>query len=325
MLEVKNILVPVEIHENAAPVVTWAALMARAAGSRLTLLHVNEAVEPLKTRLAFQSGGYLEQTTVAQWRTQYEQTARAELERLAERLCAGVSVNTMLLEGRAHVAILGSLDTTACDLVVMGTHGRPWYQQVLLGSTAETVLRASPVPVLVVHNVVPTQRPPRLRRLLFPTDFSTAGRQGEEWVRYLVAHGAEEILLVHTVENPLLDVYDPDKAEIDLRRIMEDSRQHPPRSAKPFWDHAHQVAHARLSVLRQQLLGAPFRVSQAEVMVGEGPAAEDILKAAEQKSPDLIVMATHGRTGVRRLLLGSVTEKVVRAASCPVLAVPSRE
>jgi nucleotide-binding universal stress UspA family protein len=46
---------------------------------------------------------------------------------------------------------------------------------------------------------------------------------------------------------------------------------------------------------------------------------------AEQKSPDFIVMATHGRTGVRRMLLGSVTEKVIRAASCPVLAVPSRE
>jgi len=121
-----------------------------------------------------------------------------------------------------------------------------------------------------------------------------------------------------------LDLYDPDKAELDLRRIMEESRQHPPRSAQPFWEHAHQVAHAELSVLRHQLLGAPLQVSQAEVMVGEGSAAEDILRVAEQKRPDLIVMATHGRTGVQRLLLGSVTEKVVRAASCPVLAVPSR-
>jgi nucleotide-binding universal stress UspA family protein len=48
-------------------------------------------------------------------------------------------------------------------------------------------------------------------------------------------------------------------------------------------------------------------------------------KLAENESPDLIVMATHGRTGVRRLLLGSVTEKIVRTAPCPVLAVPSRE
>jgi nucleotide-binding universal stress UspA family protein len=132
-------------------------------------------------------------------------------------------------------------------------------------------------------------------------------------------------MLVHAVENPLLDVYDPDKAEIDIKRLMEESRQHPPRSAQPFWDHAHQIAHAKLSVLRQQLLGAPYHVAQAEILIGEGPAAQDILKVAEQKSPDLIVIATHGRTGVRRFVLGSVTEKVVRAAPCPVLVVPSKE
>ena len=324
MIEVKNILVPVEIHENAAPVATWAAMVARATGSHLTLLHVNEAVEPIKTRLAFQGGGGLEPATIEQWRTQYEQTTLMELKLLAEQCCTGVSVDTVLLEGRAHAAILEFVKTTACDLVVMGTHGRPWYQRVLLGSTTEAVLRVSSVPVLIVHNTIPTQPAPRLTRVLFPTDFSPASGAGEEWIGYLVTHGVEEILLVHTVENPLLDVYDPDKAEIDLRRIMEESRQHPPRSAQPFWDHAHRVAHAKLSAVRQQFLGAHFQVSQAEVLVGEGPAAEDILKVAQQKSPDLIVMATHGRTGVRRLLLGSVTEKVVRAASCPVLAVPSR-
>ncbi len=324
MRQVNNLLVPIEIHESAVPVVTWAALMARVTGSHLTLLHVNEAIEPIKTSWAFQSGGSREPTTVEQWRAQYEQTARMELKRLAERFCTGVSVDTMLLEGRAPAAILEFLSTTACDLVVIGTHGRPWYQRVLLGSTAEAVLRASSVPVLIVHNTIPTQLAPRLTRALFPTDFSPASRAGEEWIGYLVAHGVEEILLVHTVENPLWDVYDPDKAEIDLRRIMEESRQHPPRSAQPFWDHAHRVAHAKLSALRPQFLGAPGQVAQVEVLVGEGSAVDNILRVTEQKTPDLIVMATHGRTGVRRMLLGSVTEKIIRAASCPVLAVPSR-
>jgi nucleotide-binding universal stress UspA family protein len=57
--------------------------------------------------------------------------------------------------------------------------------------------------------------------------------------------------------------------------------------------------------------------------VREGPAAQDILRVAEEKNVDLIVMATHGRSGVQRLVLGSVTEKVIRATSCPVLAVRS--
>lgn len=109
-------------------------------------------------------------------------------------------------------------------------------------------------------------------------------------------------------------------AEIDLRQIMEESRQHPPRSAQPFWDHAHRVAHAKLSLMQQQFLNTR---AQVELVVQEGPAAEDILRVAEEKNVDLIVMATHGRSGVRRLVLGSVTEKVVRAAACPVLAVRS--
>jgi nucleotide-binding universal stress UspA family protein len=101
---------------------------------------------------------------------------------------------------------------------------------------------------------------------------------------------------------------------------MEESREHPPRSAQPFWDHAHRVAHAKLSTLRQQFLGVH---AQVEMIVREGPAAEDILRTAERRQVDLIIMSTHGRSGVRRLLLGSVTEKIIHSAPCPVLAVRS--
>ncbi|MBI3300482.1 MAG: universal stress protein [Deltaproteobacteria bacterium] len=323
ILQVNNILVPVEIHENAVPVVTWAALLARTLASRLTLLHVNESLEPLKARPAFQGGGVPgTTTTVEEWRSVYAQDARLELARLVEQCCTGLPVETVVLEGRAHRTILEYVEQTPHELIVMGTHGKPWYQRLLLGSTAEAVLRAASLPVLIVHNTAATQNPPRLKSLLLPTDFSAASTRGEEWALGLAEHGVEEVALVHAVENPLLDVYKPDTAEIDLRKLMEESRQHPPRSAQPFWDHAHRVAHAKLSLLQQQFLGAHVQV---ELLVGEGPAAEDILKVAEAKHVDLIVMATHGRTGVRRLLLGSVTEKVVRAASCPVLAVPSSE
>ena len=165
----------------------------------------------------------------------------------------------------------------------------------------------------------------RLTRLLFPTDFSAASAAGEEWARTLASHGVKDIVLVHVVENPLLDVYEPDTAVFDLRRLMEESRQHPPRSAKPYWEHAYGVAQEKLRSLRQQLLGAPVHASQVDIQVSEGPAAESLLAIAREKAPDVIVMATHGRTGVRRLMLGSVTEKVIRTAMCPLLAVPSKD
>ena len=321
MPQVNHILVPIEIHEHTTPVVTWAALLARALNSRLTLLHVDESLEPLKHKPVV-NGREIPGTdlTADEWRSSYAQGARLEFTRLIQQFCTGVSVETVLLEGRAHATILDYLEKTPCDLVVMGTHGRPWYQRIVIGSTAETVLRTSTLPALIVHNTADRQSSPRLKRLLLASDFSVGSMSSEAWALQLVTHGVGEVILVHAVENPLVDVYEPDKADIDLRKIMEESRQHPPRSAQPFWDHAHRVAHAKLSLMRQQFLGAH---AQVELVVQERPAAEDILRVAEEKDVDLIVMATHGRSGVRRLVLGSVTEKVVRAAACPVLVVRS--
>jgi nucleotide-binding universal stress UspA family protein len=321
MLRVQHILVPVEIDKNAVPVVQWAVLLAQALDSRLTLLHVNEAFEPLEQRPAF--GDSLRHSTATEvWQRHYEHAAWLELASLVEQYCTGVTVETLLLEGRAPQRILGHLEKTPFDLLVMGTHGKPWYQRLLLGSTVESVLRATAVPVLVVRNTAATPKPPRLKTLLLPTDFSLSGTVGEEWGLLLAAHGVEKVTLVHVIENPLLEVYNPDAAELDLRKVMEESRHHPPRSAQPFWEHAHRVAQAKLTLLRQPLVGAH---RQVEVQVRDGSAAAEILTVAGSEEPDLVVLATHGRTGVRRLLLGSVTEKVMQTASCPVLAVPSRE
>lgn len=319
MPQVDHILVPIDLHDNAEPVVAWAALMARAFRSRLTLLHVNEIVEPLKHHPVAQTEPLLGPTeNIDAWRRAYTQSAQAAFARLTTQYCDGLSVATTIIEGRASISVLQYLDTHPTQLIVMGTHGRPWYQRVVIGSTAETILRSAPCPTLIVRNVEKADVLPRLKTMLLPTDFSESGMVSEEWALQLAEN--KEVILLHAVENPLLDVYDPDHAEIDLRRIMEESREHPPRSAQPFWDHAHHVAHAKLATLRQQFLSMR---AQVEVMVREGPAAEDILHTAERRQVDLIIMSTHGRSGVRRLLLGSVAEKIIRAAPCPVLAVRS--
>lgn len=319
MPQVDHILVPIDLHDNAEPVVAWAALMARVFHSRLTLLHVNEIIEPLKHHPVAQTEPLLGPAeNIDAWRSAYKQSAESTFTRLTTQHCDGLSVATDIVEGRASTTVLQYLETHPAQLMVMGTHGRPWYQRVVIGSTAETILRAAPCPTLIVRNVEKVGSLPRLKTLLLPTDFSVSGMVSEEWALQLAED--KEVILLHAVENPLLDVYDPDQAEIDLRRIMEASREHPPRSAQPFWDHAHRVAHAKLSTLRQQFLGVH---AQVEVIVREGPAAEDILRTAERRQVDLIIMSTHGRSGVRRLLLGSVTEKIIRLAPCPVLAVRS--
>jgi nucleotide-binding universal stress UspA family protein len=262
--------------------------------------------------------------TLDMWRQHYQQDARTTLATLAHQHCDGLSVFRLILEGRAPATILGAIETARSDLVIMGTHGRPWYQRVLLGSTAEAVLRASAVPMLIVPNRGNSFPPPRMMRMLLSTDFSPASVGGEEWVQYLTQHGVREVVLVHAIENPLLDIYSPDAADFNLKHVSEESRQHPPRSAQPYWENATQVAKAKLSQIRQQLLAPPSPVLRAEIVVAEGAPATVILAVAEQQQVDGIVMATHGRSGIRRFVVGGVTERVVHSSARPVLAVPSR-
>jgi nucleotide-binding universal stress UspA family protein len=325
MPQVRNILVPIDTHENALPVVQWAVVVARATESQLTLLHVNESLELMKDRPGLHGGGLSNlDLTLDKWRQQYQRDARAAVNTLVHQQCGGLSVSQLIMEGRAPATILGAIETTRSDLVVMGTHGRPWYQRAFLGSTAEAVLRAAEVPVWILHNRESALPPPRMARMLFATDFSPASGAGEEWWQYLTHHGVREVVLVHAVENPLLDIYSPDAADFNLEQVSEESRQHPPRSAQPYWENARQVAKAKLSQSREQLLAPPSPVRQAEIVVAEGAPAAAILEAAEQQQVDCLVLATHGRSGIRRFVLGSVTEKVVRGSSRPVLAVPSR-
>jgi len=317
MPQVNHILVPIDLHDNAELVVAWAALMARTFQSRLTLLHVNEIIEPIKHHPIAQSEPLLGKTAdLDAWRDAYRQSVQSAFSRLTQQHCRDLSVTNEIIEGRASAKILDYLTAHPAQLIVIGTHGRPWYQRVVIGSTAETVLRSSPCPTLIVRNTEEAGSLPRLKTLLLPTDFSLSGIASEEWALQLAEN--KDVILLHAIENPLLDLYDPDKAEIDVRRIMEESREHPPRSAQPFWDHAHQIAHAKLSTMRQQFLGVH---AQVELSIREGPAVEDILRTVERKAVDLIIMSTHGRSGVRRLLLGSVTEKILRLAPCPILAV----
>ena len=217
MPEAKHILIAVERHEqHAVPVLQWATLVARRTGGQLTLLHVNETTVALQARGAFSSSRDMAPDTVERWRHQYETTTRAALHGLIAQHCGGVPAAILSLEGRAPAVILGAIESTHCDLVVMGTHGRPWYERALMGSTTEAVLRTSPTPVLVVHNTDALPTPPQLSRLLFPTDFSPASGPGEEWTRFWVTHGVHDVLLAHTVENPLLALYHPDTVNVDV-------------------------------------------------------------------------------------------------------------
>jgi nucleotide-binding universal stress UspA family protein len=143
----------------------------------------------------------------------------------------------------------------------------------------------------------------RFERILCPLDFSDFSAKAYDYARSLARHYQAKLFLEHVLQ-PLFSAY-PLYAYPDIaNNLYQDLRAHAEQQ------------------LREFLKGRAANGLELESVVCEGAVTDSILSFAEKHAVDLIVMGTHGRQGFDHLLLGSVTEKVLRKARCPVLAVP---
>jgi len=145
-----------------------------------------------------------------------------------------------------------------------------------------------------------------VKLILCPTDFSGPACTCVRAASELAEHFGAELLLVNVV--PALPSVPPDPNYVF--KIPEYER------------YLHADAEAHLKKVREELVGKTVKV---RTEVGHGDAAEQIVLIAKKEGADLIVISTHGSTGLERWVFGSVAEKVVRLAECPVLTVRQRE
>lgn len=185
------------------------------------------------------------------------------------------------------------------DLVVMGTHGRRGADRMLFGSVTEEVVRKAPCPVLTVREGAEKAPRQAVRRVLVPVDFSDVTETAVRHAREIVQTYGAEIDLLHVVEEPIYpNAYGMDPVEFPTEEVVE-------------------RVEAQLADLAREEIG--FEHVMVEAVVG--PPAIGILDYIEKNEVDLVVLATHGRTGFDRLLLGSVTERVLRRSPVPVFVV----
>jgi nucleotide-binding universal stress UspA family protein len=146
-----------------------------------------------------------------------------------------------------------------------------------------------------------------IKKILAPTDFSEYGREGVDYAIELASHFKADLILLHVVAEELFAVMGEGSTEFPVDQMMEDRRS----------DMQELVS----GVVRPKL-GTHATIKE---IVTLGSAFVKIIETAKSEGADLIVMSTHGRTGLSHLLIGSVTERVVRKASCPVLSVRPAE
>ncbi|WP_254525488.1 universal stress protein [Natrinema caseinilyticum] len=223
-----------------------------------------------------------------------------EIAELAAKHDDDLVVTTSVREGTPFQSIREYANRREIDVIAMGTKGRTGLDRALLGSVTENVLRTARTPVLAVPpNAVETEIDDApFARLLLPTDGSDGAAIATEWGIALAARLGSSVHTLYSIDtSPLVDTRERDELLAALEQRGEEA----------------------IDAVRER--GEEADVSVSGSIVTDSPVVE-ITSYATDHDVDLIVMGTHGLTGIGQWFLGSVTENVVRQAEVPVFCVP---
>jgi nucleotide-binding universal stress UspA family protein len=302
MSRFQRILVPVDFSAESLQALHYGCAFARHDRASLDLLHAVENVAPLTF------GGVETVSTVAgQYAHEAQAAARASLEKIVPPAWThGLSVERHAIPGTTAETILEHARSRHIDLICIGTHGRGGVTRMLLGSVAEKIVQRAACNVLVVRRVErdfvkPDSDVPALARVLVPIDFSERGQKALEEGAALAARFNAELHLLHVVEDT-----SPATSEIAL-------------ASSVFRSYIQELTRAGEKQLGDLKIPGPAAAAAVQRKVVVGAPISRITAYAQEADIDVIVMGTHGRTGASHWLLGSVAERVVRSAPCPVM------
>jgi nucleotide-binding universal stress UspA family protein len=299
--KIEGILVPLDFSPASMGALDFAVLLAKQFRAAIHLVHVH----PPDEASSVPGAGHL-----------LLQSAEA-IERLNEEL-AGIHrkhvptfcpANCHVRGGRPYQEIIGLAREIDADLIVLSTRGHSGLKHLLLGSTAERVVRGAPCPVLVVRKRKQKSKAASkeftIRTILVPVDFSECSLAGVKYAAFLARTLGATLRLFHAIY-PYTNYVFVDRAGVRLSGLVEAVQE---------------TARQEMDGLKQMdfLRGLPV---QTETRPGH--AVDEICAAASEPDVDLIVTSTHGHTGFKHALIGSIAEHVVRYAECPVMVIPSR-
>lgn len=300
VINLQQILAPVDFSPASQHGLAFAGALAERFQAKLQLLHV---VEPP----VLPQWGYAH---IPQREARLRHAAEEKLPKLPAEcgLSPALSVSTKIRSGEAEDEICAAAAEGRVDLIVLASHGLGGIQHAFSGSTAERVVRRAPCPVLTVRDrVLPTQAGKKsrfdLKRIVVTTDFSEESKKAFPYALALARKFEASLLLLYVVAPRLPADFQLMGLVIEEKKFLDEARER-----LPLFLHAELDPHLHV-----------------ETLVANGSPAHEICRIAETRAADLIVMATHGHAGLKRFLIGSVTENVVRHAPCPVLVVRERE
>jgi len=283
----KTLVVSTDFTPGAAWAAGRAALLPFVPGGKVLLLHVLPDGMPadLHGRADRDARRSLDEVVLPAFRTAMAAGG------------GGAAAIPVVRVGMPYVEIIRESRTRAADLIVLGRHGRRGIRDLFLGSTAERVIRMGGTPVLIV-NGKPSHP---YRRVLIALDLGDTSPATVELALRAAGPGAAETFILHACAMPFQGFIASGLTSAELDAYRRDSRA------------------ASLSRLRGFLESLGDRGVRWKATVRSGDPRVEILREAGRRRADLIVLGTHGRTGVSHTLLGSVAEWIVRRAARDVL------
>jgi len=301
MLNVSSILYPTDFSVTAKQALNHALFLAEQFEAELHMLHavILHESDPRAPERRFPEPSDILQNLFEIADSEMAQIIEANQAKtftLKEAKVKGFSAGQVILDYAQEHDI---------DLIVMGTHGRRGPARMFLGSVAEEVIRHANCPVLTLRSRDQPVTGEAIEKILVPIDFSEHSKSALSYAREIAALYGSSIQLVHAIEEPVYPYFYAPAGGFSIAQQLEDLR-------------------VKTDEALDKLVGeskgpeVPY-----EKFVLTGRPAIEITRLAEEQNSDMIVIATHGLTGLERLLVGSTAEQVVRLASCPVFTVKS--
>jgi nucleotide-binding universal stress UspA family protein len=293
MSTMRSFLVGIDFSDDSRRAAGRAAVLAGEQGARLDLLHVMSGPSLASLRELFGSAAAPEAALVADAQRMLNDLARELADKSGTQASAHVKVGHVLDE------ILAASERA--DMLVLGARGLNPLRELMLGTTADRLVKKCSRPVLV------TKRPPQhgYRQVLVPVDFSphSVAALGTA----IVIAPKAELMVVHAFEVPF-------EGKLWLAGVAEEEIHR-------YRGQARQRALGNIAALIRDVGGERYRFLS---VVDHGDATRVILAKEEESGAELVVMGKHGQSIVEELLLGSVTHHVLSQSRCDVLVVPGR-
>ena len=299
-VQFKNILCATDFSDFSNHTVNYGVALAKEFGAKLTICHVID-LSSVAIYGEFQLDPIGQQNRIME-------DASAQLQELTGS--QPIAWEPLITVGKPADEIVRAVEEKEIDLVISATRGRSGFKRLILGSVTERLMHTLTCPLLVVrsheHEFVKTpEKEIKLKKILVGCDFSPDSDQAFKYGVSLAQEFEAELHLAHVIEPP---------AQPNLVReenlVSEEIQE----------DYYNRLINKLKDMVPKE--AANWCIPQTSIL--EGNAYEELVKYADTRDIDMIVLGVRGHGLVKTLFLGSTTDRVIRNSPCPVLSVSSK-